>query len=86
MHNPWKLTTLLLAGALALLFAFGSIGPASARAPQVHMKSALKSLQSASLSLQKATADKGGHRQKAMDLTAEAISQVQKGIAFDDKN
>ena len=84
--NYWKLTTFLLAGALALLFAFGSMTPASARAPQVHMKAALKYLQSANASLEKATADKGGHRQKAMALTIEAIVQVQKGIAYDNNN
>lgn len=84
--NPWKLTTLLLAGALVLLVAFGSLTTASARAPQVHMQSALKYLQSASTQLEKASADKGGHRQKAMALTAEAIVQVQKGIAHDNAN
>jgi Spy/CpxP family protein refolding chaperone len=84
--NPWKLTTFVLAAALAVLFAFGAIGPASARAPQVHMKSALKYLQAANGELAKATADKGGHRAKAIELTAEAIGQVQKGIAFDNAN
>ena len=83
--NPWKLTTLFLAAALALLVAFGSLTPAVG-APQVRMKSALKYLQSASAELEKATADKGGHRQKAMALTAEAIVQVQKGMDYDDRN
>jgi Spy/CpxP family protein refolding chaperone len=84
--NPWKLTTLVLATALALVFAFGAFSPASARAPQVHMKSALKYLQSANAELAKATADKGGHRARAIELTAEAIGQVQKGIAYDNAN
>lgn len=82
----WKLSTFLLAGALALLFAFGAMHSASARAPQVHMKSALKYLQSANAELQKATADKGGHRVKAMELTTQAIGQVQKGMAYDSQN
>jgi hypothetical protein len=84
--NPWKLTTVLLAAALALVVAFGVVRTASARAPQPHMKSALKYLEAAGGELAKATADKGGHREKAMSLTAEAIGQVQKGISFDNNN
>lgn len=84
--NLWKLTTLLLAGALAILLSLGAVGPASARAPQVHMTSALKYLKAASGSLGKASADKGGHRARAIELTSEAISQVEKGIAFDNAN
>lgn len=34
----------------------------------------------------KATADKGGHRVKAIQLTKDAIDEVKKGIAFDNKN
>ncbi len=84
--NLWKLSTFLLAGALAILFTFGSMTPASARAPQPHMKAALQFLQSASAELEKADTDKGGHRVKAMSLTSEAIGQVQKGIAYDNRN
>ena len=84
--NLWKLTTLLLAGALAILLSFGAVGPASARAPQIRMKVALKYLKAASGELDKATADKGGHRAKAIELTSQAITQVEKGIAFDNAN
>jgi hypothetical protein len=50
------------------------------------MKSALGWLRSAKVELDKATPDKGGHRVKALELTAAAIQQVEKGISFDDKH
>ncbi len=49
------------------------------------MKAALSSLQAAFNSLERATADKGGHRVKAMSLTRQAIDETQRGIAFDNK-
>jgi len=48
------------------------------------MQAALQSLEAAHRSLEAATADKGGHRVKAIALTKEAIEEVKKGIAFDD--
>ena len=53
---------------------------------QPYMEAAKKDLDSAMKYLKKADADKGGHRQKAMDLTAEAIKSVKDGIAYDKKN
>jgi len=50
------------------------------------MQSALASLRAAKDQLEKATHDKGGHRVKAIALTNEAIAEVQKGIAYDDKH
>jgi hypothetical protein len=79
--NPWKLSTLALAGALAFTLA-DAIPEASAEA-QPHMRAALAQLKSARDQLQKATSDKGGHRAKAIVLTKEAIEQVEKGIAHD---
>lgn len=52
---------------------------------QPMMKAALVNLQQAKNNLQNATADKGGHRVKALELVNQAIEQVEKGIAFDDK-
>ena len=83
--NPWKVSTLVLAGALALVVSQGSVQEASA-ASQPHMKSAQAMLKSAKEQLQKATSDKGGHRVKAVSLTNDAIDQVQKGIEYDNKN
>lgn len=53
--------------------------------PQPNMKEALEHLNAAKASLQKATADKGGHRVKAIELVEKAIEQTQKGIEFDNK-
>jgi hypothetical protein len=47
------------------------------------MQAARTSLQTAKAQLQKATADKGGHRVKAIDLVNSAIAEVNAGIAFD---
>jgi hypothetical protein len=77
--NPWKLSTLVLGSALALSFASGPVESA----PQPMMKKALSSLDTAKTQLQKATADKGGHRVKAIALIDQAIDQVKAGIAYD---
>jgi hypothetical protein len=50
---------------------------------QPYMKAARKDLNNAEANLRKATADKGGHRAKAMELVASAISEVNQGIAYD---
>jgi hypothetical protein len=55
-------------------------------ADQPYMLAAKNHLQDALENLQRATADKGGHRAKAIGLTREAISEVDKGIAFDRHN
>ncbi len=54
--------------------------------PQPNMKAALEHLRAAKESLEKATADKGGHRAKAIEQVNQAIEQVEKGIAFDNKH
>ena len=47
---------------------------------QPHMQNALTSLERAKDDLNRATADKGGHRAKALDYVKDAISEVKKGI------
>ena len=44
-----------------------------------HMSAALGHLQQAKDELQRATPNKGGHREKAMELINQAIQQVQEG-------
>jgi hypothetical protein len=83
--NPWKVSTVLLAGALALVIGSGAVREASAE-KQPHMTAALGQLEAALASLQKATADKGGHRVKAMELTRSAISETKAGIDHDNKH
>ena len=66
---------------LFVLFAFSAINAE----PQPHMKAAQKHLEDAKSELQKASADKGGHRAKAIQLVNDAIEEVKKGIAADNK-
>jgi len=54
-----------------------------ASADQPHMQAALDHLRAAKGELEKAEADKGGHRAKAIALVNDAIAQVEKGINFD---
>ncbi len=53
---------------------------------QPNMIQALSSLQEAQKSLEKATADKGGHRIKALDLVKQASKETQLGVEFDRTN
>lgn len=55
----------------------------AAVADQPHMQAALDALRLARRELDQATADKGGHRAKAIGLVNDAINQVEKGIQFD---
>jgi hypothetical protein len=85
MRNPWKLTSFALAAILATSIGNNFVSSAAAD-PQPNMQAALGSLQSALTSLQNATADKGGHRAKAITLTKQAIAETEKGIKFDNKH
>ncbi|HKO57982.1 MAG TPA: hypothetical protein VJ276_19095 [Thermoanaerobaculia bacterium] len=57
------------------------VGRATAAQPQ--MQSALNNLRQARTNLDRATPDKGGHREKALRLVNEAIGEVEAGISFD---
>ena len=65
----------LLALALVSGFAAGRVSAA-----QPHMTSALEHLRIARAELEKAVADKGGHRAKAIGLVEDAIAEVKAGI------
>lgn len=74
---------------LALVFVLGiacTVGAnallSSARANQPFMDAALMSLRAARENLVQAEPNKGGHRDRAIDLVDRAINQVQEGIAF----
>jgi hypothetical protein len=83
--NIWKVTTVLFAGLFAATVAIGSVDQAIAE-NQPHMKTALGHLKKAKNQLQKASADKGGHRVKAIEHVDSAIDEVQAGIKFDNAN
>jgi hypothetical protein len=71
----------IVATAAALPLVAAAIGTAEA-ARQPRMQEALESLRAARNSLERATANKGGHRRKAIDLIDAAIREVKKGIEF----
>jgi hypothetical protein len=75
-------------GMLVSLAAGGGVLSALAGARQVsadqpHMKAALDELRAARKELEMALHDKGGHREKALQLTNDAITQVERGIEYD---
>ena len=53
---------------------------------QPFMEKAKTDLEQALKNLKNATADKGGHRNKAIDLVKDAIDEVEKGIKYDRRN
>ena len=59
-----------------------SMGIGYAIGAQPHMTASVGLLQSARAELGAATPNKGGHREKAMQLIDQAISEVRAGIAF----
>ncbi len=75
-----KTKTLLSVIAVAVIFA-SLAAPVSADQPR--MQAAKVELQKAQNSLRKASADKGGHRERALDLIAKALTAVDNGIDFD---
>ncbi|QTL05480.1 hypothetical protein J5J86_09455 [Aquabacter sp. L1I39] len=60
----------------------GGAAITSAVAYQGDMEAALEQLRGARASLERATPNKGGHREAAMGLIDQAIVQVKEGIAF----
>lgn len=71
------LTALFLAAVLATGFIAGRV-----HAAQPHMQSAVRHLRGARSELEAATADKGGHREKAIRIVDRAISETEEGINY----
>ena len=69
---------LLIVTAIASGFVAGR-----ASADQPRMQAALEHLRLAKTELQRADRDKGGHRERALRLTRDAIDEVEKGLRFD---
>jgi hypothetical protein len=83
-----KLTRRGFAAAATGVAAIGLLGASakSADAYQGNMERALSSLQQALGSLRESTANKGGHRARAMDLVRQAIEETQAGVEFADEH
>lgn len=75
---------LLLVAALSAVA--GGFATRAFAEPQPYMRAALGSLETALTQLDKASADKGGHRVKAAELIRAAIVEVKLGIDFDNKH
>jgi hypothetical protein len=73
-----------LAAAATGVAAVGLLGASvgTADAYQGNMERALSSLYDALGSLRESTANKGGHRVRAMELVGQAIAETQAGIDF----
>ena len=73
----------LAQGSLGAAVALLTVGGATeATAAQPNMQDALLALNAALKSLDRADANKGGHRARAMALVEQAIQEVRAGIAF----
>ena len=57
-------------------------GCATTRADQPHMQAALAALRDARHELEVAERNKGGHRERAIELIDAAIAQVKEGISY----
>jgi hypothetical protein len=80
--NPWKLSTILLALALAFALGLPIARDASAQKhPQPHMRAALTATKTAIRQLEKASHDKAGHRAAALGHLEKAEEQIVKGLA-----
>lgn len=74
--------TFLQMAATAAAAATAVIPATTAQAYQGNMDRALASLQDALVSLREATPNKGGHKEIAVRLIEQAISEVNQGIRF----
>ena len=77
MKNRTILSSLFLAAVFVIGVMAGHL-----HAAQPHMQSALKHLRSARHELEAATADKGGHREKAIGIVGRAIGETEAGIEY----
>jgi hypothetical protein len=99
MYSRILASTLLLAGVLCMSGFTQQERPGEERREQQadrmaydnqqhepHMAAALMHLRQAEEELERAAPNKGGHRERAMELTKQAQSQVEEGIRFYDQN
>jgi hypothetical protein len=67
---------------IVILLSISALGLSSAFARQPHMDRALEHLREARAALERAEPNKGGHRERAIELVDRAIAQVEEGIRF----
>ena len=69
-------------GALALLIGLSIAQTHQMAVHEPHMSAAMGHLEQAKAELEKAAPNKGGHKEKAIQLVDEAMQQVQQGEAY----
>lgn len=75
-----------IAALLVFIIGISFISMPVSAADQPYLKAALADLNKAQSFLKRAANDKGGHRKNALNLVGKAISAVNEGIAYDNKN
>jgi hypothetical protein len=75
-------STLALLIGLSLCSGVGRAQTAGMARHEPHMSAAMGHLQQAKSELERAAPNKGGHRERAMQLVDQAIQQVQEGEAY----
>ena len=75
-------STLALLIGLGLYSGVGRAQTAGMARHEPHMSAAMGHLQQAKSELEKAAPNKGGHRERALQLVDQAIQQVQEGEAY----
>ena len=82
--NIWKPIGIVSSSVLAVVLACGGgeVVVRNAGADQPNMQAAREHLQQAKVSLERAEPNKGGHRERAIELVDKAIAQVDEGIEF----
>lgn len=73
----------VIRGILVVLFIALAFVAGQMTADQPAMQSALKNLRQARADLNRATTDKGGHRERALRLVDDAIQEVERGMHYD---
>jgi hypothetical protein len=79
MINGWKVCALTAVTLLGIVVGGSHLDVASADPPP-RMEEALRHLKEAREDLREARSNHGGHRERALDFTDQAIRQVQQGI------
>ncbi len=76
----------LVLGAVVAIAAPMLYSPPATAEFQPKMSGALADLQAAERKLEKASTDKGGHRKAALSHVRKAITEVKKGMRFDNRH
>ncbi len=77
-----KKRSAMVVAVLVVTMLLSVASPVFAQEKQPKMQEALMHLREAKKSLEAAEANKGGHREKAMQLVDQAIKQVEEGIQY----